>query len=221
VASAVSAFPLAAREAMIDSQLKPCGVVSPRTVTAFFQVAREDFVPTARRGVAYVDAAHPLGGGREMMAPLSLGLLVEHAHVLPGERVLIVGAGTGYSAAILSELGASVTALESDTSLVAAARTALAGRTNVELVEGPLAAGFAANAPYALILIDGAVEQLPPDLIAQLAEGGRLFAISHGSDGVSRAAKGLKRAGIVPLEPFGEAAAALLPPFRRSPTFRF
>ncbi len=221
VASAVSASPLAAREAMIDSQLKPCGVVSVRTVSAFYAVAREDFVPAARRGVAYVDAAHPLGGGRELMAPLSLGLLVEQAAVQPGERVLIVGAGTGYSAAILSELGASVTALESDSGLAAAARTALAGRTNVEIVEGPLEAGVPANAPYTLILIDGAVEILPDSLIAQLAEGGRLFAITHGSDGVSRAAKGLKRAGIVPLEPFGEAAAALLPPFRKPPAFRF
>jgi protein-L-isoaspartate(D-aspartate) O-methyltransferase len=221
VASAVSASPLAAREAMIDSQLKPCGVVSPRTVSAFFAVAREDFVPAPRRGVAYVDAPHPLGAGRELMAPLSLGLLVEQAGVQPGERALVVGAGTGYSAAILAELGASVTAVESEPALAEAARALLAGRANVQLVEGPLEAGAPADAPYTLILVDGAVELLPPELIAQLAEGGRLMAIHHGSDGVSRAAKGLKHAGIVPLEPFGEAAAALLPPFRKSPAFRF
>jgi protein-L-isoaspartate(D-aspartate) O-methyltransferase len=206
---------------MIDSQLKPCGVVSPRTVSAFYAVAREDFVPAARRGVAYVDAPHPLGAGRELMAPLSLGLLVEEAAVQPGERVLIVGAGMGYSAAILAELGADVTAVESEPALAEAARTLLADRANVRLVEGPLEAGAPAGAPYAAILIDGAVELLPPDLIAQLAEGGRLFAIQHGSDGVSRAARGLKRAGIVPLEPFGEAAAAILPPFRKAPVFRF
>lgn len=221
MATAVSASPLAAREAMIDSQLKPCGVVSPRTVSAFYAVAREDFVPAARRGVAYVDAAHPLGHGRELMAPLSLGLLVEEAAVQPGERVLIVGAGMGYSAAILAELGADVTAVESDPALAGAARTLLADRANVRLVEGPLEAGAPAGAPYTALLIDGAVELLPPDLIAQLAEGGRLLAIQHGSDGVSRAARGLKRAGIVPLEPFGEAAAAILPPFRKAPAFRF
>jgi protein-L-isoaspartate(D-aspartate) O-methyltransferase len=221
LASAFSASPLAAREAMIDSQLKPCGVVSPRTVAAFYQVAREDFVPPARRGLAYVDAAQPLGGGRELIAPLSLGLLVENAEVQPGERVLVVGAGTGYSAAILAAMGARVTALESDAGLAAAARTALAGATNIEVVEGPLEAGVPGGAPYDLILIDGAVELLPPDLIAQLAEGGRLVAILVGSDGVSRAARGLKRAGIVPLEPFGEAAAAILPPFRKAPAFRF
>ena len=221
MASAVSASPLAPREAMIDSQLKPCGVVSPRTVAAFYAVAREDFVPPARRGIAYVDAAHPLGNGRELMAPLSLGLLLENAAVQPGERVLVVGAGTGYSAAILAAMGARVTALESDASLADAARAALAGTPDIQVVEGPLEGGAPEGAPYDLILVDGAVELLPPELIAQLAEGGRLVAIHHGSDGVSRAARGLKRAGIVPLEPFGEAAAALLPPFRRPHAFRF
>jgi protein-L-isoaspartate(D-aspartate) O-methyltransferase len=221
LASAVSASLLAPREAMIDSQLKPCGVVSPRTVSAFYAVAREDFVPAARRGIAYVDAAQPLGEGRELMAPLSLGLMVENAGVQAGERALVVAAGTGYSAAILAQMGARVTALESDAALAAAARTALADVPNVEVVEGPLEGGAPDGAPYDLILIDGAVELLPPELIAQLAEGGRLVAILHGSDGVSRAARGLKRAGIVPLEPFGEAAAALLPPFRKAPAFRF
>lgn len=206
---------------MIDSQLKPCGVVSPRTVSAFYAIAREDFVPAGRRGLAYVDAAQPLGGGRELMAPLSLGLLVENAEVQPGERVLVVGAGSGYSAAILAAMGARVTALESDAALAAAVRTALAGNTNVEVVEGPLEAGAPGGAPYDLILIDGAVELVPPDLIAQLAEGGRLVAILVGSDGVSRAARGLKRAGIAPLEAFGEAAGAVLPPFRRPHAFRF
>jgi protein-L-isoaspartate(D-aspartate) O-methyltransferase len=206
---------------MIDSQLKPCGVVSPRTVAAFHAIAREDFVPEARRGLAYVDAAQPLGHGRELMAPLSLGLLVETAAVQPGERVLVVGAGTGYSAAILAAMGARVVALESEPALAEAARAQLAGQSAIEVVEGPLEGGAPEQAPYDLILVDGAVELLPPDLIAQLAEGGRLVAIHHGSDGVSRAARGLKRAGIAPLEPFGEAGAALLPPFRRPDAFRF
>ncbi len=221
MASALSAYPLAAREAMIDSQLKPCGVVSTPTISAFFAVPREDFVPAGRRGLAYVDAAQPLGNGRELMAPLSLGLLIENAGVKRGEHVLVVGAGTGYSAAILAAMGARVTALESDPALAAAARAALGGTADVTVVEGPLEGGAPGQAPFDLILIDGAVELLPPELIAQLAEGGRLVAILHGSDGVSRAAKGLKRAEIAPLEPFGEAAAALLPPFRRPAAFRF
>ena len=221
VASAPYASPLAPREAMIDSQLKPCGVVNPRTSAAFFAVAREDFVAEGRRGLAYVDAAQPLGNGRELLAPLSLGLLVEEAHVKPGEKALVVAAGTGYSTAILAQLGATVTALESDTALAARATDLLAGYSAARVVEGALDAGAADGAPYDLILIDGGIEILPDALIAQLAEGGRVVAIVHGSEGVGRAAKGVKRAGLVRLEPFAEAAAALLPPFRKATGFRF
>ena len=219
MASAPSHSPLAAREAMIDSQLKPCGVVNPRTSAAFFAVAREDFVAEGRRGLAYVDAAQPLGNGRELLSPLSLGLLVEEAHVMPGETALVVGAATGYSAAILAHLGARVTALESDPALAARARAALADTARVQ--EGPLDAGASFGSPYDLILIDGGVEIVPDTLIAQLAEGGRMVAIVHGSDGVGRASKGVKRAGVVRLEPFAEAAAAILPPFRKAPAFQF
>jgi protein-L-isoaspartate(D-aspartate) O-methyltransferase len=117
VASAVPAPIHTAREAMIDSQLKPCGVVSPRTVAAFFSVAREDFVAPDRRRLAYVDAAQPLGNGREMMAPLSLGYLVEDAAATPEDKVLVVGATTGYAAAIMSQMAGHVVALESDPAL--------------------------------------------------------------------------------------------------------
>lgn len=221
VASAPYASPLAPREAMIDSQLKPCGVVNPRTSAAFFNVAREDFVTEGRRGLAYVDAPQPLGNGRELLAPLSLGLLVEEAHVKVGDKALVVAAGTGYSAAILAQLGAQVTALESDTALAARAKGLLSGYASARVVEGALDAGAADGVPYDLILIDGGIEILPDALIAQLAEGGRVVAIVHGSDGVGRAAKGVKRAGLVRLEPFAEAIGALLPPFRKAIGFRF
>jgi protein-L-isoaspartate(D-aspartate) O-methyltransferase len=89
------------------------------------------------------------------------------------------------------------------------------------VAEGPLETGWAAGAPYTIILIDGAVEVLPPELIAQLAEGGRLFAILSGTDHVARAARGRKRAGILHLEPFAESAGTVLPPFRKAPAFRF
>lgn len=210
-----------AREAMIDSQLKPCGVVSPRVVGAFFAIPREDFVDQARRGLAYVDAPQAIAPGRELLAPLSLGTLVEEAAPTAADRVLVIGCGTGYSAAILAALSGQVTALEEDAALAGRARALLAGQSNVEVVEGPLAAGWRAGAPYSLILIDGAIELVPDELIAQLAEGGRLFAILSGSDGVSRAAKGRKQADVLRLEPFAEAAGALLPTFRKAPAFQF
>jgi protein-L-isoaspartate(D-aspartate) O-methyltransferase len=206
---------------MIDSQLKPCGIVSPAVVAAFDAVAREDFLPAARKSLAYVDAAQPLGGGRELLAPLSLGLLLEDAQPVTSDHALVVAAGTGYSAALLAELVGDVTAVESDAALAAFARDALSDRANVRVVEGALEAGAPDAAPYSLILIDGGVETLPDELVAQLAEGGRLVAILHGTDGVGRAARGRKQAGILPLEPFAEAVGAILPPFRRPPAFRF
>lgn len=206
---------------MIDSQLKPSGVISSRLSAAFYAIAREAFVASGRRGLAYVDAPQPLGNGRELLTPLSLGLLLQHANVEPKDKVLVVGAATGYTAAVVAQLASSVVALEADASLAEAARTALSGVPGVSVVEGPLEKGWAEAAPYSLILIDGAVEQLPPELIAQLAEGGRLMAIVIGSDGVSRAARGVSHAGHLQLEPFAEAPGALLPSFGKAPAFQF
>jgi protein-L-isoaspartate(D-aspartate) O-methyltransferase len=211
---------LSARKAMIESQLKPCGIVSPRLVAAFYAVAREDFVPAARRGLAYVDGDQPLGHGRSMMPALSLGTLLQQAGVRPEDRVLVIGSGTGYSASLLSHLSGNVTALESEPALAAASRALLEAR-DVTVAEGPLEAGWQAGAPYSFILIDGAVELLPPSIIAQLAEGGRVAAILVGRDGVSRAALGSKRGDLLHFEPFAECGAALLPPFRKPAVFQF
>jgi protein-L-isoaspartate(D-aspartate) O-methyltransferase len=207
------------RLAMIESQLKPCGVVTPAVVAAFYRVPREDFVGAGREALAYVDAAQPVAAGRALMPPLSLGHLLERLRVEPGERVLVVAAATGYSAALLAEMGAAVTALEADAALAATARARLEGLATV--VEGPLAAGWPAGAPYDVVLVDGAIEEFCEPLIAQLAEGGRAGAILVGGDGVARAATGLKAAGILRLEPFAEAGAPLLPDFRKPRGFRF
>jgi protein-L-isoaspartate(D-aspartate) O-methyltransferase len=207
------------RLAMIESQLKPCGVVTPAVVAAFHEVPREDFVSEARRGLAYVDAAQPVAAGRALMPPLSLGYLLERMRVAPGERALVVAAATGYSAALLAEMGARVTALDSEPELATVARARLEGVATV--VEGPLAGGWPADAPYDAVLVDGAVEEFSEPLIAQLAEGGRAGAILVGGDGVARAATGFKAAGILRLEPFAEAGAPLLPDFRKPRGFRF
>ncbi len=221
VATATSTLELSAREAMIDSQLKPCGVVDARIIAAFHAVPREAFVPADRRRLAYVDAPQPLPGGRALMTPLSLGLLLQAALPRAEDRALLVGAATGYAAALLAQLVQHVVALEEDPDLLALARVNLAAVPGVELAAGPLEAGWAAGAPYSLILIDGAIEELAQPLVAQLAEGGRLTAIVHGSDGVARAALGRKQADQLQLVPFAEASAAVLPPFRKAPAFRF
>src|SRR4249919_891713 len=161
----------AAREAMVESQLRPQGVTDPSVLAAMGRIARERFLPAHTRPLAYVDRAVAIGEGRFISAPAVLGQLLTQMMPEVGQRALVVGAGTGYSAAVLAAMGLDVTAVESSAELVAAAR-----ELKVKLVEGPLESGWANEAPYDQILIDGAVEQLPDAITDQLADGGRLGA---------------------------------------------
>src|SRR3954465_13084100 len=135
-------FP-AARLAMVESQLRPQGVTDRAVLDAMGSVPRERFVPDDVRPLAYVDRAVPLGEERFLAAPGVLGQLLTQMMPERGQRALVVGAGTGYSAAVLSAIGLHVTALESSAELAAAARS-----NKVGIVEGPLEAGHAKGAPY-------------------------------------------------------------------------
>src|SRR3954452_21232062 len=161
----------AAREAMVESQLRPQGVTDPAVLDAMRRLPRENFLPSHTRPLAYVDRAVAIGEGRVLAAPAVLGQLLTQMMPERGQRALVIGAGTGYSAAVLQAIGLDVTALETDAALAAAAR-----EKGITVVEGPLDQGWAAGAPYDQILIDGAVEHLPDAIVAQLADGGRLGA---------------------------------------------
>src|SRR3982751_6684054 len=126
----------AARLLMVESQLRPEGVVDPAVVAAMGSVERERFVPEGVRSLAYVDRAIPLGDGRFLSAPAALGQLLTQMMPERGQRALVVGAGTGYSAAVLAELGLDVVAVESSPELAAAAR-----KRRIKVVEAPLAGG--------------------------------------------------------------------------------
>ncbi|WCT73018.1 protein-L-isoaspartate O-methyltransferase [Sphingomonas naphthae] len=207
------------RRAMVSNQLRTTAVNDPRVVDAMGAVAREKHVPADKLAIAYVDIALPLGNGRALNPPMVTGRLLTEARVRKGERVLVVGSATGYAAAILAELGAQVTALEEDAGLTALAAAAdLAA--SVATVEGPLAEGWAAAGPYDLILIDGAVEAVPPALIAQLADGGRI-ATGLVDGGVTRLAIGRKEGAGFGLLPFADAEVVRLPGFAAPPGFRF
>ncbi|UFN51005.1 protein-L-isoaspartate O-methyltransferase [Roseomonas sp. OT10] len=168
-----------ARRYMVDGQLRPNKVTDPRLIDAMLRLPRERFVPRAQAARAYADADLPLGDGRVMIQPMMQARLLQLGTPRPGDRVLVVGAGTGYAAALLAELGTHVVALEESAALLAAARDSLAASAPaVQLVQGPLPAGWPAGAPYDLILVEGAVEQIPEALAGQLAEGGRLVAVT-------------------------------------------
>lgn len=210
----------AMRRAMVDSQLRTNAVNDPRVTAAIEAVAREAFVPAERRALAYVDRAVPLSGGRAMNPPLVTARLIVEAGIAATDRVLVIGAASGYAAAILAGLAQSVVALESDAALVAAAKTQLKGLANISVVAGDLAKGHAKAAPYDVILIDGAVEDLPDALVRQLADGGRLAcAVIDG--GVSRLCVGHKAGGAFGLSAIVDADAVILPGFEKPKGFRF
>ncbi|MEH3108209.1 MAG: protein-L-isoaspartate O-methyltransferase [Sphingomonas fennica] len=208
------------RRAMVASQLRTTAVNDPHVVRAMGEVPRERHVPADRAAIAYADIAVPLGKGRAMPQPMVTGRLLTEAHAQAGERALVVGSATGYAAAVLAEIGATVTALEEEADLVAIAAAAGLPRS-VTLVTGPLAAGWPAAAPYDLIVIDGAVERVPQTLVDQLAEGGRLAAPIGVGGGIARLSIGRKAGGAFGMVPFGDAGAPVLPGFAEPPAFRF
>jgi protein-L-isoaspartate(D-aspartate) O-methyltransferase len=207
------------RRAMVASQLRTTGVNDPRVVEAMGEVPRERFVPQERLALAYADALVPVGPGRALNPPMALGRLLTEARLRGHERALVIGAATGYSAAVVARLVGAVTALEEDAELLAFARNALAGSA-VELVKGPLAKGYAKGAPYDFILIDGAVERVPAAIVEQAADGGTI-ALALLEEGVSRLAVGRVIGGAFGATIFADAATAPLPGFEKPRGFSF
>jgi len=207
------------RRAMVASQLRTTGVNDPRVVAAMGAVPRERFVPPERCALAYADALVPVGHGRQLNPPMALGRMLAEARLRGHEKVLVIGAATGYSAAVLARLAGSVTAVEEVPELAGFARDALAG-TGVELVEGPLNQGHAAGAPYDFILIDGAVEHVPQAIVDQLADGGE-FALALLDEGVTRLCVGRVVGGAFGTTAVSDAAAAVLPGFEKPRGFSF
>jgi protein-L-isoaspartate(D-aspartate) O-methyltransferase len=202
-----------ARNRMVDSQVRPNKVIDPRIVAVMRQLPRERFVPPGLAALAYADEDVPLGHDRVLIEPMVIARLVQLTAVAEAERVLVVGAGTGYGAALFAACGARVTALEEDPDLLALAQAALADfAPGVSLVSGPLAAGWAAAAPYDVILIEGAVREVPAAIGAQLRrEVGRLVTVcKHGSKGGQAVLAEASAVGLR-LQPMFDCATPALP----------
>ena len=172
----------AARHNMVESQVRPNGITDHRIIDAMAEVKREDFVPAERKTIAYLDDDVQLKEGRFLIEPMAFARMVHLALIKPTDRVLVVGAGTGYGAKVIAMLAKSVVALESDPDLLSLARDFLAGTTNVEVVEGGLAAGHGAGAPYDVIIVEGRIAAVPESLFAQLANEGRIVAAVGNTD---------------------------------------
>lgn len=213
----------AARLNMVEGQLRTNGVTDAALLDALLSVPRERFVPETLQGVAYVDNDVPVGKGRHLMEPLVLSRLIMLANVNANAKVLCVGAGSGYDAAILARVSRSVIALEADPALAAAARRILGelGQSNVSVVEGPLEQGHAAGAPYDAILFGGAIGHVPDAIARQLHPSGRMVAVLRSEGRVPQVTVMTRVGEALSRRPVFDAGTPMLPGFASEPAFVF
>lgn len=214
------------RTKMVDNQIRTTDVTDLRVLDAFLTVPREAFVPVNRQVLAYIDEDQPLDGEgtapRYLMEPSPFAKLVQLAKINKNDVVLDIGCGTGYSSAIFSELAGSVIGLESDSALAAIATSRLQqlGHDNVVIVSGNLNEGYASEAPYDVIFIEGAVDFVPQVIFNQLKEGGRLVVVEgRGNAGIARIY--VKENGVASGRTVFNTAVRPLPGFERVEQFEF
>jgi protein-L-isoaspartate(D-aspartate) O-methyltransferase len=218
----------AARRAMVDGQVRTNDVTNFGVIAAMLEIPREVFVPQARAALAYLDRdvviadATATEQARYLMKPMVLARLIQAADPGPQDRVLVIGAATGYAVAVMSRLAGAVLALEENESLFQQAQSVLGslGSHNVTLIRGPLADGAPASGPYDVILIDGGVETVPDRLCGQLAPHGRLLAVvTSGPFGKGKLFQPVE--GKCSGRELFDANAPVLPGFSAAPAFVF
>ena len=212
----------AAREAMVDRQVRPADVTLYSIIEAMLAVPREDFVPPALRPVAYLGEHVPIAPGRVLLDPRVFAKLLDALNPGPSDLVLDLGCGTGYSTAVLARMAEAVIALEQDQTLSAEAERLLAAHAvdNAVVQTGPLAGGVPEHGPFDAIILEGAVETLPGAIAGQLKPGGRIAAVfAAGAGGQARL--GLKTEQGVTWRRLFDATAPVLPGFEAAKAFEF
>jgi protein-L-isoaspartate(D-aspartate) O-methyltransferase len=211
-----------ARRLMVEGQVRTADVTDADLLEAMQTLPRERFLPPSLAPLAYIDSDIPLANGRALLKPMVLAKLIQAARVSRSDRVLDVGCATGYSSAVLAALAGSVVALEEDADLARQAKESLAavGASAVEVVTGPLTAGWASGGPYDVILLNGATEIAPDTLGRQLKPEGRLVGV-HGRPPASKAMIYHLIESHMVGRPIFDAAARLLPGFVALPEFVF
>ena len=215
------------RKNMVESQVRPNDVTDRRIINAMLNVPREAFLPTALKPIAYIDETLPLvkaadgAPARGLMAPRVFAKLIQLAEVSESDIVLDVGGLTGYSAAVIARLAQTVVVLESDPALAETATKALEdlGVDNAAVVAGDLEVGYPSEGPYDAIIVEGTIDAMPPGLLDQLKDGGRLVAIESGipSEGVIWRRMGRTFDRRIAFE----AAAPIVPGFQKNREFVF
>lgn len=212
----------AARTKMVENQIRTTDVTSHSVLRAFYTVPREAFVPAKAKSLAYIDTDIEVAPGRYLMEASPLAKLLQLAAITRNDVVLEVGTGSGYASAVLSLLAGSVVSLEVDEALAAQAAQTLSslGYDNVAVVTGALEKGYAAEAPYDLIFVNGAVEEVPAALLDQLREGGRLVAVvGYGNAALAKVL--VREQGVISESTYFNASVKPLPGFRKAREFVF
>ena len=212
-----------ARLNMVENQIRPNRVTDERLLAAIAEVPRERFVPKRLHGNAYVDQDLALGDGRYLMEPVVFARLLQAAAIGPGDVVLDIGCGTGYSAAVLGKLAGTVVALESDAALAKQAIEALTELDvdNAAVVEGPLDEGYPRQAPYDVIVLGGSVDAVPDAITDQLVDGGRLVAVVNVAPSVGNIEVIRRLHGGLSRRQLFDAAVPVLPGFAAEHGFVF
>lgn len=212
----------AARTKMVENQIRTTDVTSHSVLRAFYNVPREAFVPAKAKSLAYIDTDIEVAPGRYLMEASPLAKLLQLAAVTKNDVVLEVGTGSGYVAAILSQLAGSVISVEVDGALAeqATERLSSLGHDNVAVVTGELQNGYASEAPYDLVFVNGAVEEVPSALLEQLRDGGRLVAVV-GYGNAAQAKVLVKEQGAISESTYFNASVKPLPGFGKIKEFVF
>lgn len=212
----------AARTKMVENQIRTTDVTSHSVLQAFYAVPREEFVPAKLKQLAYIDDDIEVAPGRYLMEASPLAKLLQLAQITKDDLVLEIGSGTGYVSAILSLLAGSVVSVESDEALAGPSMEKLSalGYDNVAVVAGEMENGCPAEAPFDLIFVNGAIEEVPSTLLEQLRDGGRLIAVV-GYGNAAQAKRLVKERGIVSESDHFNTSVKPLPGFRRKKHFVF
>lgn len=208
---------------MVDTQLRTNKVTDAQVLAAMGDVPREIFVPEDRASLAYIDEDIRIGKSRCMVEPMVLARMIQAAEIGPEDVVLDIACGAGYSSAVLGHIARAVVAVESDTDLAgsASARITKLGLDNVVIEIGQINAGWADQAPFDVIMINGACEKISDAVLSQLAEGGRLCAVVGGAAGTCVATLFVKSGGIVSRRALFDASVPALPEFELEEGFTF
>lgn len=213
---------VAARQAMVDNQVRPADVTSYTLIDAMLWAPRERFVPKGRREIAYAETDIEIAPGRSLLQPRTFAKMLEAAAIDPQDLVLDLAPGTGYSTAVIARMAEAVVAIEPDEEMAAQAQMLLVELEvdNAVVSQGDPAKGDPAHGPYDVIFVNGSVEVLPDELIEQLKQGGRLVALFH--DGAFGKCRVLTRAGNGVSRRFVfDGDAPVLPGFEKPAEFAF